>query len=54
MIVTLTASKEPFSQWITNDGREHALWRINKREARISENFMNIENLYILDGHHRL
>jgi uncharacterized protein (DUF1015 family) len=54
MIATLTKSHEAFSRWKTNDGRQHKLWKIRKSEANIPEKFVSVENLYILDGHHRL
>jgi uncharacterized protein (DUF1015 family) len=54
MIISLISIDEPFSQWVTVDGREHALWKIKKSEADMEQKFEHIDSLYILDGHHRL
>jgi uncharacterized protein (DUF1015 family) len=54
MIAILIQTKEPFSSWTTKDGREHALWKIRASEADLGKRFEEIEDLYILDGHHRL
>lgn len=53
MVLGLTRGP-PFSQWSTDDGRQHALWRIGQDEADLEGRFAGIEALYILDGHHRL
>lgn len=54
-IIRDTTAKEPEYDFVAPDGFGHTFWVIDDPEtiARITEEFANIPNLYIADGHHR-
>lgn len=50
--------EKPLYQFIANDGISHRVWKIGSKEEgervrRIREEFAQVRNLYIADGHHR-
>lgn len=54
-IIRDTTAKEPEYDFVAPDGFGHTFWVINDPEtiAQVTEEFANIPNLYIADGHHR-
>lgn len=54
-IIDEVTKTEPEYDFVAPDGFGHTFWVIDKPEmiAKITEEFANIPNLYIADGHHR-
>lgn len=54
-IIRDTTAKEPEYDFVAPDGFGHTFWVIDDPEtiAQVTEEFANIPNLYIADGHHR-
>ncbi|MGI5873212.1 MAG: DUF1015 domain-containing protein [Bacillota bacterium] len=48
-------SHEPLFDFQSDDGVSHTLWRVDEESAvsAISASFVNIDKIYIADGHHR-
>lgn len=56
-MVRVVEQKECYASWKTEDGREHGLWRVERKDGEngdVVKMFEPVEKMYILDGHHRL
>lgn len=54
-IIEEETSKAPELDFTTEDGVNHKVWTINDmtKVSKLIEEFKNVENFYIADGHHR-
>ena len=54
-IVNNIKKDKPIYDFISDDGIKHRIWRISDKKVIdiLCDNFKNISNLYIADGHHR-
>lgn len=52
---TICSTSEPVYDFTAEDGIRHVLWVVSdpKDTERIQRNFLNVEAMYIADGHHR-
>ena len=51
----ICTSNEPTYSFTAEDGIKHVMWVVSNPEdvERIQKNFLNVEALYVADGHHR-
>jgi len=52
---TICSASEPVYDFTAEDGIRHVLWVVSEPKdiERIQKNFLNVESMYIADGHHR-